>query len=214
MWTNIILRKLQVHLRYKSMVLKVATPGGAPQGRPNMEPRDTHRKIPLVRTLTTPRNLLVEKLVPIPRREERRGNIPRVMTLKNSRNPNHPPSMERLRRGKKQEVWLLGLKKYFRVHDYSENLKAQIAIFNLNGKASIWWEDLRNVKGIHEKDLSWKQFEKYFKKKYLSEKYFDGKTKEFYELKLGQLTIDEYINKFLELMRYVPYIKDEKVKMQ
>jgi hypothetical protein len=70
------------------------------------------------------------------------------------------------------------------------------------------------VKGIHEKELSWKQFENYFKKKYLLEKYFDGKTKEFYELKLGQLMIDEYINKLLELMRYVPYIKDEKVKVQ
>jgi hypothetical protein len=70
------------------------------------------------------------------------------------------------------------------------------------------------VKGIHEKELSWKQFEKYFKNKYLSEKYFDGKTKELYELKLGQLTIDEYVNKFLKLMRYVPYIKDEKVKMK
>jgi hypothetical protein len=84
----------------------------------------------------------------------------------------------------------------------------------LNGKASIWWEDLRNVNGIHEKDLSWKQFEKYFKKKCFSKKYFDGKTKELYEVKLGQLTIDEYINKFLYLMRYVPYIKDEKVKIQ
>jgi hypothetical protein len=126
-----------------------------------------------------------------------------------------PPTFDgEIKKGEEAEVWLLGLKKYFRVHDYSENLKARITIFNLNGKASIWWEDLRNVKGIHEKDLSWKQFEKYFKKKYLSEKYYDGKTKEFYELKLGQLTIDEYINKFLELMRYVPYIKDEKVKMQ
>jgi hypothetical protein len=85
---------------------------------------------------------------------------------------------------------LLGLNNYFRVHDYSENLKARIAIFNMNGKAFVWWEDLRNVKGIHDKDLSWKQFEKYFKKKYLSEKYFDGKTKEFYELRLGQLTIE------------------------
>ena len=51
---------------------------------------------------------------------------------------------------------MLGLKKYFIFHDYSENLKALIAIFNLNGKVSIWWEGLRNVKGIHEKDLSWK----------------------------------------------------------
>jgi hypothetical protein len=70
------------------------------------------------------------------------------------------------------------------------------------------------VKGVHEKDLSWKQFDKYFRKKYLSEKYMDGKTKEFYELRRGQLTIDEYVNKFLELLRYVPYIKDEKVKVQ
>jgi hypothetical protein len=109
---------------------------------------------------------------------------------------------------------LIGLKKYFRVHDFSENLKARISIFNLNGKASIWWEDLRNVKGIHEKDLSWKQFEKHFKENYLSEKYFDGNTKEFYELRPGQLTIEKYVNKFLELLRYVPYIKYEKVKVQ
>jgi hypothetical protein len=89
-----------------------------------------------------------------------------------------------------------------------------VATFNLNGKASIWWEDLKNVKGVHEEDLSWEQFEKYFRKKYLSEKYFDEKTKEFYELKLGQLTIEEYVNKFLDLLRYVPYIKVEKKKVQ
>ena len=58
------------------------------------------------------------------------------------------------------------------------------------------------MKGVREDDLSWKWFEKY-----LSEKYFDEKDKEFYELKLGQLTIEEYVNKFLDLLRYVPYIK-------
>ena len=93
-------------------------------------------------------------------------------------------------------------------------MKAQIAIFNLNGNDSIWWEDIKNLKGIHEKDLSWKQFVKHFKKKYVSEKYFDRKTKDFYELKLGQLIIEEYVNKFLELLRYVPYLKDENVKVQ
>jgi hypothetical protein len=103
MWTYIILRKLKVHLRYESMVLKVATQGGAPQRRPNMESRDTHWKNPLVRKLKTPRDILVEKLVHIPRGEERRGNIPRAMTLKSLRKPNHPLSMERLRRGKKKK---------------------------------------------------------------------------------------------------------------
>jgi hypothetical protein len=66
-----------------------------------------------------------------------------------------PPSFNgEIDKGEEVESWLLGLKKYFRVPHYSKNLKAQITIFNLNGKASIWWEDLRNVKGIHEKDLS------------------------------------------------------------
>jgi hypothetical protein len=112
------------------------------------------------------------------------------------------------------EVWLLGLKKYFKVHDFSENLKARVTTFNLNGKDSIWWEDLMNVKGIHKEDLYWEQFDKYFRKKYLSEKYFDEKTKEFYELKLGQRTIEEYASRFLKLLRYVPYIKLKKVKVQ
>jgi hypothetical protein len=100
-------------------------------------------------------------------------------------------------KGEDVGAWILGLKKYFRVHDYSKNLKAQITIFNLNGKDSILWEDLRNVKGIHEKELSWKQFENYFQKKYLSERYYDERTKELYEIKLGKITIDEYVNKFL-----------------
>ena len=38
--------------------------------------------------------------------------------------------------------------------------------------------------------------------------------KEFRELRIGQLTMEEYANKFLELLRYVRYIKDEKVKIQ
>ena len=31
---------------------------------------------------------------------------------------------------------------------------------------------------------------------------------------LGQQTMEEYANKFLEILRYVRYIKDEKVKIQ
>ena len=60
----------------------------------------------------------------------------------------------------------------------------------------------------------WKQFKNYFKKKYLSDRYYDDKIKEFHELRLGQQTTEEYANKFLELLRYVRYIKDEKVKVQ
>jgi hypothetical protein len=35
--------------------------------------------------------------------------------------------------------------------------------------------------------------------------------KEFIELKLGIMTMDEYKKKFLDLLRYFNFIKDEKV---
>jgi hypothetical protein len=38
--------------------------------------------------------------------------------------------------------------------------------------------------------------------------------KEFFELKLGSMTIDEYECRFLELLKYVPFIKEETVKIQ
>ena len=53
-----------------------------------------------------------------------------------------------------------------------------------------------------------------FQQKYLSDRYYDDKIKEFHELRLGQQTMEEYANKFLELLRYVRYIRDEKVKVQ
>jgi hypothetical protein len=55
--------------------------------------------------------------------------------------------------GKRAKAWFLGLKKYFRVHNYSKNTKAKISIFNLNGGSSIWWEDLKEVKGLKERKL-------------------------------------------------------------
>ena len=51
-------------------------------------------------------------------------------------------------------------------------------------------------------------------KKYLTKRYYDKKMKEFFELKLGNMTIDEYVRIFLELLKYVSFINDEIVKIQ
>ena len=45
--------------------------------------------------------------------------------------------------GQEVEAWLLGIKKYFQVQDYLGNMKARVSIFNLNGRASIWWEHFK-----------------------------------------------------------------------
>ena len=111
-------------------------------------------------------------------------------------------------------AWLLGMRKYFQVQDYFGNMKERVAIFNLGRRASIRWEHHRQAKKINGRKIVWKQFKKYFKRKYLSDRYYDDKIKEFHELNLGQLTMEEYANKFLELLRYVRYIRDDRVKIQ
>ena len=82
-------------------------------------------------------------------------------------------------------------------------MKERVSIFNLNSRAYIWWDNLRQVNNINERTIGWKQFKKYFKQKYLSDRYYVDKIKEFHELKLGQMTMEEYANKFLELLRYL-----------
>jgi hypothetical protein len=38
--------------------------------------------------------------------------------------------------------------------------------------------------------------------------------KDLFELKLGSMMMDEYEKRFFELLKYVEFIKDEKVKMK
>jgi hypothetical protein len=42
------------------------------------------------------------------------------------------------------ETWLLGMRKYFQLHSNSSHAKGIIAIYQLKGKASMWWDLLWN----------------------------------------------------------------------
>jgi hypothetical protein len=53
--------------------------------------------------------------------------------------------------GEEAEAWLLDIKKYFQIYNYSSNMRVRIAIYNLKGKASIWLQDLNLAKGLKEK---------------------------------------------------------------
>ena len=55
-----------------------------------------------------------------------------------------PPTFNgEIKNGQEAEAWLLGMRKYFQVQDYSGNIKARVAIFNLTSRESIWWEHFR-----------------------------------------------------------------------
>jgi hypothetical protein len=124
-----------------------------------------------------------------------------------------PPSFDGEReREDDVEAWFLGLRRYFQLHNYSSNLEARISTYHLHGKVAMWWDQLKQVEHINENRITWKQFKKYFQKEYLSEHFYDKKMQEFFELRLGSMTMAEYEKKFLGLLKYVGFINDEKVK--
>jgi hypothetical protein len=106
------------------------------------------------------------------------------------------------------------MRNHFQLHNYYSRAEGRIVRYHLKGKESMWWDQLLQVKHIKEKNVTWKEFKKYFENKYLTKRYYDKTMKEFFELKLGSMTIDEYERRFLELLKYVSFIKDEIVKIQ
>ena len=60
-----------------------------------------------------------------------------------------PPTFDgEIKFGQEAEAWILGMRNYFQVQHYYGNMKARVGIFNLNGRASIQWDHLRQVKKI------------------------------------------------------------------
>jgi hypothetical protein len=70
------------------------------------------------------------------------------------------------------------------------------------------------VNHIDENKITWMQFKNYFQNKYLSNHYYDRKMKDFFEINLWSLTMDEYERIFSEILRYVDFIKEEKVNIK
>lgn len=138
------------------------------------------------------------------------GGVRRNNCHRSSRKKMPPTFDGEMKKTQDANAWFLGMNKLFWLHGYSENMEAMIATFSLKEKTYIWWEYVKNFIGIWEEELTWSEFERLFRKNYLSERYYDDMTQELYELKMGSMTNEEYTSIFLDLLRYLPYIKEEK----
>ena len=61
------------------------------------------------------------------------------------------------------KAWFMDIKNYIQIYNYSNNMKVRMEIYNLKGKANIWWKDLNMSHGLKEKNLEWSYFKKLFK---------------------------------------------------
>ena len=70
------------------------------------------------------------------------------------------------------------------------------------------------MKHIKKKDVTWREFKKYFENKYLTKRYYEKKMKDFFVLKLESMSIEKFERRFLELLKYVSFIKDDTHNIQ
>jgi hypothetical protein len=54
----------------------------------------------------------------------------------------HPTFDGEKKKDEYAETWLLGMRKYFQLHNYSSHVEGRISIYQLKGKASMWWGQL------------------------------------------------------------------------
>jgi len=58
--------------------------------------------------------------------------------LSNEFKKEKPPTFDgEMKKSKDVEACFLGMRKFLRLHDYSENMKAKITLFSLKGKATL-----------------------------------------------------------------------------
>lgn len=48
------------------------------------------------------------------------------------------------------EAWVINMNKYFWVYKYKNNLKASLSIYQIQGNATLWWEEVKSIQGIKE----------------------------------------------------------------
>jgi hypothetical protein len=60
------------------------------------------------------------------------------------------------------EAWLENMAMCFTLRDYNSNMKVHMAIFQLKGRALLWWKMLLPQLNMAIEDVSWELFEERF----------------------------------------------------
>ena len=66
-----------------------------------------------------------------------------VDELRGEMNKIKPPTFDgEHKKDEDAETWLLGMRKYFQLNNYSYHAEGKISIYQLKGKESMWWDKL------------------------------------------------------------------------
>jgi hypothetical protein len=101
------------------------------------------------------------------------------------------------------EDWLKSIKKKLETAQCTDREKVLFAAHQLFGTATDWWETYRNSHP-NVGAIMWNEFTAHFCTHHMPRGTLKMKKKEFADLKQGRKTVNEYLNSFIQLLRYAP----------
>jgi hypothetical protein len=101
------------------------------------------------------------------------------------------------------EDWLKGVEKKLMIAQCTDREKVLFAAHQLYGTAANWRETYCNTHANVD-TITWNGFKAHFCTHYVLRGTMKLKRKEFADLKQGGMTVNEYLNSFIQLSRYAP----------
>jgi hypothetical protein len=99
------------------------------------------------------------------------------------------------------EDWLKGVEKKLVIAQCTDREKVLFAVHQLYGTVANWWETYCNTH-VNVDAITWNEFKAPFHTHYVPRGTMELKRKEFADLKQGGMTVNEYLNSFIQLSRY------------
>jgi hypothetical protein len=99
------------------------------------------------------------------------------------------------------EDWLKGVEKKLVIAQCMDHEKVLFAAHQLFGTAANLWETYCNTHTDVD-SITWNGFKAHFRNHYVLRSTMKLKKKEFTNLRQGSMTVNEYLNSFIQLSRY------------
>jgi hypothetical protein len=101
------------------------------------------------------------------------------------------------------EDWLKGFEKKLVIAQCTDREKVLFAAHQLYGTVANWWETYCNAH-VNVDTITWNEFKAHFRTHYVPRGTMKLKRKEFADLRQGGMSVNEYLNSFIQLSRYAP----------
>jgi hypothetical protein len=111
------------------------------------------------------------------------------------------------------EDWLKRVQKKLVIAQCTDREKVLFAAHQLFGTAANWWETYCNTHADVD-SIMWNKFKAHFHNHYVPHGTMKLKKKEFTNLRQGSMTVNEYLNSFIQLSKYTTEDIDTDEKKQ